>query len=194
MERAEREMQPKVLEILQELSGIEPLKELFWSELSYQRVNIPLPRHGWTPTAADALAEDPVVFAVGGEGGAFHIIYCRLRSEKLLRGPERSVISQLLQEHPYALFVFSNENQDQWHFVNVKSADDPEDQEKSRDSKKRPIFRRITVGPYERKYKKLRTASERIAMLDLETISPNLSDIPPYVYRPDTTRRLTSKQ
>ena len=41
--------------------------------------------------------------------------------------------------------------------------------------KRRRLFRRITISPYE----KLRTASERIAMLDLESISADLEALSP---------------
>jgi hypothetical protein len=70
-------------------------------------------------------------------------------------------VSQLIQGHPYSLIVFSDRDQKHWHFVNVKQADDP---------KRRRVFRRITVGPFER----LRTASERIAMLDVASVGPDL--------------------
>ena len=80
---------------------------------------------------------------------------------------ERPVISKLLEDHPYALFVFSNQEQTDWHFVNVKyDTDDP---------KRRRLFRRITISPHE----KLRTASERIAMLDLASIGPDLEELSP---------------
>src|SRR3989454_6084130 len=81
-------------------------------------------------------------------------------------GGERPVVLRLLNEHPYTLFVFSNSAQDRWHFLNVKYDET---------SNKRRLFRRITVGPYER----LRTASERIAMLDLEAIQPDLFGLSP---------------
>jgi len=53
-----------------------------------------------------------------------------------------------------AAFVFSNEDKDRWHFVNVRH-------EAGED--RRSLQRRITVGPEER----LRTASERIAKMRL---------------------------
>jgi aminoglycoside N3'-acetyltransferase len=114
------ERQQSVLDLLKGLRGIEPLKQLFWSELNYQRVNQPLSRRGWTESASKALADDPVLFAGGGEDNAFHVIYCRLASDALARGFERPVVTQLLREHPYALFVFSNQGQTNWHFLNVK--------------------------------------------------------------------------
>ncbi|MBI3798725.1 MAG: Eco57I restriction-modification methylase domain-containing protein, partial [Deltaproteobacteria bacterium] len=162
----QRDRQQSVLTLLKDLRGIEPLKELFWSELNYERVNEPLSRRTWTDTAAQALAEDPVLFAGGGTSNDFHVIYARLASNQLLLGQERPVVSRLLRDHPYALFVFSNATQDRWHFLNVKYDEK---------SDKRRLFRRITVGPGER----LRTASERMAMLDLESIHPDLFGLPP---------------
>jgi type I restriction-modification system DNA methylase subunit len=162
MTRPER--QQTVLDILKDFRGPEPLKQLFWSELNYSRLNTPLSRRGWNATAADSLAADPVLFATGGDG--FHIIHSRLPTDKLLMGQERPVVSQLLKEHPYALFVFSNHALNRWHFLNVKY-----DEEIT----KRRVFRRITVGPEER----LRTASERIAMLDLESVSADLFGLAP---------------
>ena len=164
MSRPER--QQTVLDILKGLRELEPLKQLFWSELNYQRINKPLPRHGWTETASKALAEDPVLFAGGGQNDDFHVIYGRLASDRLLLGLERPVASRLLRDHPYALFVFSNEAQDHWHFLNVKY---------DGQAQKRRLFRRITIGPEER----LRTASERLALLDLESVGPELFGLSP---------------
>jgi type I restriction-modification system DNA methylase subunit len=158
------ERQQTVFNLLHELNGVEPLKELFWTELNYSRVNRPLSRKGWGDGAADALAGDPVLFAAGGDD--FHIIHARLDSGRLPMGAERPVVSRLLQQHPYALFVFSNGQQNRWHFLNIKYDGDVQ---------KRRIFRRITVGPDER----LRTASERLTMLDLESISADLSRVSP---------------
>ncbi len=79
---------------------------------------------------------------------------------------ERPVVSRMLAEHPYALFVLSNAEQDRWHFLNVKY-----DESLS----KRRLFRRITVDREGR----LRTASERIALLDLASIGPQLSHLSP---------------
>lgn len=64
------------------------------------------------------------------------------------------------------MLLFSDRSQSHWHFVNVKHDVDPA---------KRRLFRRTTVGPGEQ----LRTASERIAMLDLETIQRDLRNIAP---------------
>ena len=109
-----------------------------------------------------------MLFATGGTGEAFQVIYARLNSDRLLLTAERPVISKLLEDHPYTLFVFSNQEQTDWHFVNVKY-------DETEDPKKRRLFRRITISPHE----KLRTASERIAMLDLASIGPDLEELSP---------------
>jgi hypothetical protein len=129
MTRPER--QQTVLDILKDFRGPEPLKQLFWSELNYNKANATLSRQKWNPAAADSLAADPVLFATGGDG--FHIIHSRLPTDKLLMGQERPVVSQLLKEHPYALFVFSNKSLNRWHFLNVKYDDE---------ITKRRVFRR----------------------------------------------------
>jgi methylase of polypeptide subunit release factors len=116
------------------------------------------------------LAEPPTLFATAGEGDGFHVIYGRLNDNRLLIGPQRPVVTRLLQEHPYALFLFSDRSQTHWHFVNVRY-------EKDGDVRARRVFRRITVGPYER----LRTATERISMLDIASLSPDLFGISPLV-------------
>ncbi|MBM3841111.1 MAG: hypothetical protein FJ398_24780 [Verrucomicrobia bacterium] len=123
MSRPER--QQNVLDLPKGLRGIEPLKQLFWSELNYQRLNQPVSRRGWTESAGKALANDPVLFAGGGENNDFHVIYCRLAYDEA--------------------------------------------------GDKRRLFRRITVGPEER----LRTASERISLLSLDAISPELFGLAP---------------
>jgi type I restriction-modification system DNA methylase subunit len=151
----------EVLLILKHFRGMESLKKLFWEKLSYEGINRPLSRRGWSQAANNALKEDPLLFASGGENNDFHIIYNRVDSDCLLLGHERPVVNQLLREHPYALFVFSNKNQNLWHFINIKYDEKVE---------KRRLMRRITVGPEER----LRTASERINKLDLATLA-NLS-------------------
>ncbi|WP_261779448.1 Eco57I restriction-modification methylase domain-containing protein [Microcystis aeruginosa] len=94
--------------------------------------------------------------ASGGED--FQVIYARLNSKQLLLNLERLVVTQLLKNHPYTLFVFSDFHQERWHFINVKYDVKQE---------KRQVLRRITVGPGEQ----LRTATERLSLLDLDNIS-----------------------
>lgn len=164
-----------VLDLLRGLRGLDPLKRLFWTELNYERIDRPISRQEWTDGQRALLAEDPVLFAGAGDGQGFQVIYSKLDSDRLLLTHERTIISKLKDRHPYALFVFSNRDQDRWHFVNVKQqARDAAPQREG--SRKVPqLLRRITVGPEER----LRTASERVAMLDVAGVTGSLFGVSP---------------
>ncbi|MFN6559859.1 MAG: Eco57I restriction-modification methylase domain-containing protein [Nostoc sp. ChiSLP01] len=148
-------LEQSVLNSLNNLKSLDTLKKLFWSQLNYERVNKELSRRKMADVVANELTDDPLLLASCGANNAFHIIYACLKSEDLSRQSERRVIDNLLKEHPYALFVFSNKVRSQWHFINVKY---------DNTLQKRKLFRRITVGEGEQ----LRTATERISLLDLE--------------------------
>ena len=51
--------QTHILKILENFHGIEPLRKLFWTELNYDRENLPLP---YQDTNND-LASEPVLWA-----------------------------------------------------------------------------------------------------------------------------------
>ena len=144
------------LDELRQQHSLNPLKELFWTDLNYQRVNTTLSTRHWSLAMQDSLytGEEPILIAAGGKDGDFGIFYFRLKSDRLPLTAERPIVLKLLDEHLDGLFIFSNSDQSRWHFVNVK--------QDSRQAKRR-LFRRITIGPEER----LRTASERLAGLDL---------------------------
>jgi hypothetical protein len=150
-----------VLELLENLRGMEPLKKLFWSTLNYERENELLSQHRWPDSTSELLAEDPVLLASGGYDNSFHVIYCQLAERDLRIGHERRVVDELSKDHRYALFVFSNNDLTLWHLVNIPYDDDPS---------RRRVYRRITVGEAER----FRTATERISMLDLESLAVKL--------------------
>ncbi|MBN3874352.1 Eco57I restriction-modification methylase domain-containing protein [Nostoc sp. JL33] len=152
------QVQESVLNSLQNLKSLDALKRLFWSKLNYERVNKELSHRKLTDAVTNQLVDAPLLLASGGANNTFHIIYAHLQSEELSRQSERTVVDALLKEHPYALFVFSNKLRSQWHFINVKYDNNVE---------KRKLFRRITVGEGEQ----LRTATERISLLDLEKYS-----------------------
>jgi len=152
--------------LLERMDGLDPLKQLFWTELNYNRVNQPVARGRWAKAAREALADDPILFA---EHAGLHVFYGRLHSSgRLHLSDERAVVTQLLRDHPYALFVFSDAEQRHWHFVNVKY-DPVAEQIRER----RRLFRRISVGPDER----LRTAAERIEMLNTESTGELFADL-----------------
>ena len=157
----------RILSRLEDFNGIKPLKDLFWVELNYKQNNTPI--EGLPAGSADLVAETPQTIATAGNNNDFHVIYTKLKSEKLRKTDERQIISHLQTRYPDALYVFSNVDQNHWHFINVKlTREKQEETEQQRDKKLkiRNIFRRITVGPNER----LRTAAERIARLNIDEI------------------------
>jgi hypothetical protein len=161
------ESQAEVLDILQNFSGsTEPLKQLFWSTLNYDRVNQSITRHKWPEPAASILADDPTLFAAGGTNGKFQVLYSRLAKDRLSLSEERIVTSRLLKDHPYSLFVFSDLSQASWHFLNVKYAEQ---------HSSRRLFRRLTIAGTER----LRTASEVLTKLDVDGLGKPSSKLSP---------------
>ena len=156
-----------VFPILQNFHGTEPLKQLFWVELNYNRDNTPI--NDLPESTANLVTETPLVLATGAKDNDFHIIYVQLKTEKLRRTDERQIITHLQTRYPDALYVFSNLEQERWHFINVKLTREKQEkieQERAKPLAQRNLFRRITIASDE----KLRTAAERIAMLDLEKV------------------------
>ena len=119
----------------------------------------------WTPKRQiQHVVDDPLLFATGGGDSGFppYLYPSRLGPPAPDGRTTRSSLVLLKELPEYALFMFSNREQTDWHFVNAKF--DEEHPEKRR------LYRRITIGPRE----KLRTASERIAMLDAESLDSPL--------------------
>jgi len=169
--------QERVLDLLRSMptSGLAAAKQLFCTELNYDRANERLSTRGWPGPVQETLAgrEPPLLLAQhSSQFGAFHVIYTRLAAEErgrsfpLSLAAERQVVAQLLPDHPYALFLFSDPEERHWHLVNVRY---------DKEAARRRIYRRIAVGPHER----LRTAAERVAMLDLAALSPDLFGLAP---------------
>ncbi|HNT75577.1 MAG TPA: TaqI-like C-terminal specificity domain-containing protein [Anaerolineae bacterium] len=170
----------RIYDLLRQLptEGLSAAKRLFWTELNYARAAAPLSTREWPAETRALLAADPTLLARhAGDLGAFDILYLPLargqtgREFPLSLVAERAIIARLLPDHPYALFVFSDADAGHWHFVNVKYRRDAD----AGSSVARRVLRRIAIGPHER----LRTAAERVAMLDLTTLSPNLFGLAP---------------
>jgi hypothetical protein len=106
-----------VLTLLQNFRGTDPLRELFWSRLNYDRENKPIGRRKWPESVAEILVDDPTLLASGGKDNDFKVLYARLAKDRLSLSDERIVTSRLLKDHPYGLFVFSDRNQTNWHFL-----------------------------------------------------------------------------
>lgn len=54
-------LQGRVKKLLDSFEGGEPLRRLFWSELSYERRDDPLSTRGWPETVTDMLAGEPTI-------------------------------------------------------------------------------------------------------------------------------------
>lgn len=154
------------LQELYEKQSIQPLRDLFTTELNYDYSDMGLNLPDEKSRALLYAHEHPRIIATGGNGD-FKIIYIRLRNA-LSRVNERTLITKLLPNNLYALFIFSDDQQRQWHFVNVKNRED-------QSTVKSRLLRCITVGHEEQ----LRTAIERIAMLDLSTLPGDIATLPP---------------
>lgn len=171
--------QQRVYDLLHRIptDGLPAVKQLFWSELSYSRVNQPLSDRNWPERVQETLDDVPVLLAQAeSQFGCFDIIYCRL-ADSLSLTAERLVIGRLLADHPYALFVFSDAGERNWHLVNVRYERPSGAETASRAPLYAPrrVLRRIAIGPDER----LRTAAERVAMLDLAAMSADLFGLAP---------------
>lgn len=129
-------LEKKVEKSLLNLNREKSLKDLFWTQLNYDRVNKELPRRNWSDRLASELASNPLLLASDGKDDGFRIIYSRFNGDRLLKQKEREVVNKLLPDNPYSLFIFSNEARSRWHFLNVKYDDSPQ---------KRKLFRRIKV-------------------------------------------------
>lgn len=155
----------KVAKVLDNLSQ-STLLDLFYKHLNYDRVDgasQSISTRQWDDNIKDRIADTAPVVLASGAGGAFQVIYTRLKSEHLSNKQEqRKIIEKLLPDRPYSLFIFANSSQSQWHFVNVKNQES---------ITRRRLFRRIAVTKGEVN----RTAIEQISELDLKRLGEDLS-------------------
>ena len=147
--------QSEVYSRLGRLKSPEDAAKLFSTILNYDYTGKTLSTKRF-PSSLDGQITQLQILAAHDD---FKVVYCEVN--RMLLGLERPIISNMLRDHPYALFLFSDTSKRDWHFINVKY-----DEEESR----RKIFRRIVVGPDER----LHTAAQRIAMLEVpeQKLSP----------------------
>ncbi len=145
---------------LTSLTDTRSLKELFYDRLHYDRVSETISTRRFARSVQDSLRDSEVLLlANGGVQGQFNVIYTRLSSRQIHKQQQRDVIEELLKINNYrhSLFVFSNQGQDDWHFINAKYDEK---------NTQRRLLRRIVVNQREQ----LRTAIEQIGELDLQSI------------------------
>ena len=92
----------------------------------------------------------------------FKVFWIKLNQKQLPRTSERTIINKITSQFPYNLIIFSNLDDTEWDFVNMKLVKE-EEAEENKNPKKRQILRRIRIEEMER----LRTATERIAKLTI---------------------------
>ena len=154
----ERLHQRRIESSLKSLTDTRSLKELFYDRLHYDRVNETISTRRFADSVRASLGDsEPLLLANGGVGGQFKVIYTRLSSQQIYKQEQRGIIEALLGIHPHSLFVFSNQAQDDWHFINAKYDEK---------NTQRRLLRRIVVNQREQ----LRTAIEQIGELDLQAI------------------------
>ncbi len=157
-----------------------------WAELGYDQANNLISTRAWPTNETECMAEPPRIIATTATNGDFRIIYCRLKDPHLRLVPQRSIINRLIQDNPFGLFIFSNADQTAYHLVNVKYEQLRPDgfrpnrflkPVRSESVRSEPeygnIFRRISIGQTER----LRTATARLSLLDVETMPLDLSPL-----------------
>ena len=142
-----------------------------FAQLNYDPVRRPLAVNLDNETKKQLVGPLNII-ATACSDQSFLIVHAHLAGDILSRTVERAVVTALLKDHPYTLFVFSNQDHSRWHLLNVKVAR-KEVSDDNRDSKLRRLFRRISIGPEDR----LRTAIERVETLDLASIHPELFGI-----------------
>jgi hypothetical protein len=143
---------------LNSLTNTQALKELFYEHLKYDRVGTTISTRTLPESVrANLKGSELLLLAQGGIRKEFNVIYTRLNSQQIRKQEQRGIIDALLTIHPYSLFVFSNQDQDDWHFINAKYDDK---------TTQRRLLRRMVVNQREQ----LRTAIEQISELDLQFI------------------------
>ncbi len=146
---------------------LDALRRLLVDRLGYDYADEPVPFEAGD--LSEALAASPRFIA--RTGGGFHVIHTRLAATATRRGTERKIVDKLLRDHPYALYLFSDERGVGWTFLNVKLVSRT-DAAGNCDGKSRRVYRRISVAPGDQ----LRTAVERIELLSLENAPASLFD------------------
>ena len=148
---------------LSKLDSLHELRTLFadWSyEADFSPVFLGLATKA-DEAAQEALAQEPEIIARAGE---FEIIYAPLKEfERKAIGAERLVISRLLKDHEFALWIFSNEDKTKWHFVNVKRGAGDGQNAMARHVLRRFSFVRGEIAG--------RTSVERLQKIDLAGLS-----------------------
>jgi type I restriction-modification system DNA methylase subunit len=144
---------------LQRISSVRDARDLFCNVLHYEFEDEQFATVQWPNKLRECLAPGTVPRIIAGQNG-FKILYLQLAEDYVRKGSERQLVQRIIKDDPTlrGLVVVSDVNQKQWHLVNAKF-------EKEEGKRERLHLRRMRVGPGQ----SVRTAVERLAMVDIET-------------------------
>ncbi|KQC11184.1 MAG: hypothetical protein APR54_02915 [Candidatus Cloacimonas sp. SDB] len=143
-----------MMESLRNLKNVDDHRKLFIDDLNYDYTSGSL-----FSALSEKLQNEVTSIEQIADLNGFLIIYCRL--PKLLKGIERPISEQISKSYPNNLLIFADEQNQEFHFTNLKTTE----QIKSNIPAPYRPFRRIVIGEYEN----LRTAAERIELLKIES-------------------------
>ena len=103
----------EVTRLLRHFNGLETLKRLFWEALGYERIQEPFPSR----LLPDALLGQILDTSLLAEHEGFFIIHVHCSSQVLDPKLENQVIRKAGKRFPFAAFVFTNREHDQWDFL-----------------------------------------------------------------------------
>ena len=150
---------------LQRISSVRDARDLFCNVLHYEFEDEQLPVANWPDKLREFLAPGTGPRIIADENG-FKILYLQLAEDTLRKGHERQLVQRIIKDDPTlrGLVVVSDVKQEQWHLVNAEVRREEGKQERLR-------LRRMRVGPGQ----SVRTAVERLAMVDIETAGEGIS-------------------
>ncbi len=136
-----------------ENTGLEAARDLFCGLLGYEYAGGHLPCFRWPDTLSGHLTAIPTILA---DANGFKVVYLQLSREKLLRMPQREVITRILRDDPSfrGLFLVSCKARKHWELVNARI---------SSESTRGLILRRLQIGVSDGG----RTTTERLAIVDI---------------------------
>ena len=150
---------------LQRISSIRDARDLFCNVLHYAFEDGQLATVKWPDKLRDCLAPGTAPLILADQNG-FKILYLQLAEPYLRKGHERQLVQRIIKDDPTlrGLVVVSDVDQKEWHLVNAKF-------EKDEGKNDRLRLRRMRVGTGQ----SVRTAVERLAMVDIETAGEGTS-------------------
>jgi len=162
---SEKQRQFQLEAALQQLTDVRDARDLFCNVLHYEFEDEQLATANWPDKLRECLALGTSPQIIADQNG-FKILYLQLAEDYLRKGSERELIQRIIKDDPTlrGLVVVSDVDQKQWNLVNAKF-------EKEEGKRERLRLRRMRVGPGQ----SVRTAVERLSMVDIETAGDDTS-------------------